>query len=95
MNTVYLASDSVDFDFNGAKRAADALAEAMIGEHACMSWYDRALDREAPAHVSECHDDCDIPGYVDYAGNRGATLMVDVGGGSFVFCYRPLGEFVD
>jgi hypothetical protein len=58
-----------------------------------MSWYDRAENRESPAHVSECHDDCDIPGYIDYAVTRGAQVKVDVNDGAFVFCYRPLGEF--
>jgi hypothetical protein len=36
-----------------------------------------------------------VPGYVDYAQSRGAELMVDVADGTFVFCYRPLGEFAD
>jgi hypothetical protein len=36
-----------------------------------------------------------VPGYVEYAANRGAELMVVFGGGDFVFCYRPLGEFAE
>jgi hypothetical protein len=94
MNRVRIDSPEIAFDFDLAKRAGDRVAEALLGECVCMSWYDRAEDREAPAHVSECHDDsCDVPGYVDYARNRGASLMVEVGGGAFAFCYRPLGEF--
>jgi hypothetical protein len=96
MKTLSLTSDAVPFDFDRAKRAADAVATVVLGECVCMSWYDGVLDREAPAHVSECHDDsCDVPGYVDYARSRGAELMIDVAGGEFVFCYRPLGEFAD
>jgi hypothetical protein len=96
LQTVYLTAEAIPFDFHGAKRAADALARAMLGESTCMSWYNRTLDREAPAHVSECHDDsCDVPGYIDYAVSRGANLVVDVGGGEFVFCYRPLAEFAE
>jgi hypothetical protein len=59
-----------------------------------MSWYDKTEDRESPAHVSECHSDCDIPGYIDYAASRGAQIKVDVNDGAFVFCYRSVGEFV-
>jgi hypothetical protein len=95
VNTLYLTSEAILFDFARAKQAADALAGVWLGEAVCMSWYDRQEDREAPAHVSECHDACDVPGYVDYAQSRGAELMIDVGGGEFVFCYRPLGEFAD
>jgi hypothetical protein len=96
MNTVSLTSDALEFDFERAKRAADAVAAALLGESVCMSWYDRTLDREAPAHVSECQDDsCDVPGYIDYARSRGALLKIEVAGGDFVFCYRPLGEFGD
>ncbi len=43
---------------------------------------------EAPQHVSECHQDSAVPGYVDYALSRGATLRVDVENGRFVFFYR-------
>jgi hypothetical protein len=96
LNTLFLVAESIEFDFDRAKRAADALARALLDECVCMSWYDRLLDREAPAHVGECHgDSCDVPGYVDYARSRGAELAVDVGGGDYVFCYRSLGEFAD
>jgi len=59
----------------------------------CLSWYDRGADRESPAHAGECHDACDIPGYIDYAVNRGAELKVVVDRGAYVFCYRSIGEF--
>jgi hypothetical protein len=91
---MFLEAEAISSDFDRAKKVADALARELLGECACMSWYDRILDREAPAHASECHDDsCDVPGYVEYAESRGAELMIDVGGGNFVFCYRPLADF--
>ena len=61
----------------------------------CLSWYDKAEDRESPGHASECHGTCEIPGYVEYAQNRGAELSVEFGDGDYVFCYRPLGEFAE
>ncbi len=82
-----------DLDFMTAKSLADAAAAAVLEEPICLAWYDRANDRESPAHASECHGDCDMPGYVEYAVTRGAELKVVVGGGTYVFCYRPLGEF--
>jgi hypothetical protein len=82
-----------DLDFATAKSLADAAAAAALDDPVCLSWYDRANDRESPAHASECHGDCDMPGYVEYAVTRGAELKVVVGGGAYIFCYRPLGEF--
>ena len=51
----------------------------------------RSSLRGRPRH----EENCEIPGYVEYAQNRGAELKVEVGDGDFVFCYRPLGEFAD
>ena len=34
-----------------------------------------------------------VPGYVDYAVHRGATLMIDIESGRFVFFYRPVDDF--
>jgi hypothetical protein len=93
MKTIQIKSAEIDWDFTTSKKLADRLAHAFLGDCVCMSWYDKAEDRESPAHVSECHDDCDIPGYIDYAANRGAQVKVDVNDGAFVFCYRPIGEF--
>jgi hypothetical protein len=82
-------------DFSAAKRLADDTAGRELAEPVCLSWFDREADRESPAHASECHGDCEMPGYVEYALTRGAELQVVVGEGAFVFCYRPLGEFSD
>ncbi len=82
-------------DFKGAKTLADKRAAIELSEPICLSWYDRAADRESPAHASECHGDCEMPGYVEYAVTRGAEIEIVVGDGAYVFCYRPLGEFAD
>ena len=86
---------AADLDFLSAKAMADELARRELAEPVCLAWYDRARDRESPAHASECHGDCEMPGYVEYAVTRGAELKVVVGAGAYVFCYRPLGEFAD
>ncbi len=93
LTTVSIQTDGEPFDFVRAKSVSDAVASAVLGESTCLSWYDRKADFESPAHVSECHGTCDVPGYVDYAVNRGAELRTVVGDGDFVYMYRPLGEF--
>lgn len=82
-----------ELDFASAQKLADETAARTLDEPICLSWFDRAADRESPPHAGECHTDCEIPGYVEYAVTRGAELKVVVGGGAYVFCYRPLGEF--
>jgi hypothetical protein len=93
LRIVVVDSDSPSTAFSAAKVLADDTAAMELEEPICLSWYDRAQDRESPAHASECHGDCEMPGYVEYAITRGAELKVVVGDGDFVFCYRPLGEF--
>jgi hypothetical protein len=93
LQTADIATGAPDTDFATAKRLADEAADQALDQPICMSWYDRALDRESPAHANECHGDCEIPGFVEYAVTRGATLKVVIDGGAFVFCYRPIGEF--
>jgi hypothetical protein len=85
--------DPADQGFAAAKRRADAAAESELSDPICLAWVDTVGGRESPAHASECHDDCDIPGAVEYARTRGAELEVDVGGGRYLFCYRSPGEF--
>jgi len=81
-------------DFDAAKRLADGAAAALLGEATCLSWYDAERDYEAPAGASECHQGCPTPGYIDYAANRGAELVVEIDGGRFTFCYLAIDEFV-
>jgi hypothetical protein len=85
-----LDPDPPPADHAQALRLADAAAHQRLGEAMLLSWYDRDRDLEAPRHVSECHRDSAIPGYVDYALSRGATLRVDIGHGRFMFFYRPV-----
>ena len=92
MRSIGLETD-LQLDFKLAKRLADAVADAYLGECICLSWADQAAGQESPSHASECHGSCEIPGYIEYALHRGAELKVVFRSGEFVFCYRPLGEF--
>ena len=74
-------------DYQEAMRLANAEAAAHLGEAMLLSWYDRDRDFESPQHVSECHQDSAIPGYVDYGIHHGANLKVDIEQGRFVFFY--------
>jgi hypothetical protein len=76
-------------DYLEAMQLAQAEAGLSLSDPMLLSWYDRDRDFEAPQHVSECHQDSAVPGYVDYGIHHGATLMVDVENGRFVFFYRP------
>ncbi len=77
-------------DYRAAMALADAEARARLGDFMLLSWYDRDRDFESPQHASECHLDSAIPGYVDYGVSHGATLMVDIEDGRFVFFYLPV-----
>lgn len=76
-------------DYHAAMQLANTEAAARLAEPMLLSWYDRDRNFEAPQHVSECHQAGAVPGYVDYALHRGATLKIDFGNGRFVFFYRP------
>ncbi len=95
MQHIEVDSGSHDLDRFTARSLADEIAEDHVQDALLLAWYDRDQDFESPAHASECHDACDVPGYIEYAENRGASLRVNVDGGRFVFCYRPLGEFAN
>jgi hypothetical protein len=75
-------------DYRQAMQIARQEAGARLEAPMLLSWYDRDRDFEAPQHVSECHQASATPGYVDYALNHGASLMIDLEGGRFVFFYR-------
>lgn len=77
-------------DYLDAMRQANDEASRRLGEHMLLSWYDRDLDFESPQHSSECHQASAVPGYVDYGLSHGATLMVDIEDGRFVFFYLPV-----
>ena len=77
-------------DYLAAMRLAETEARARLGECMLLSWYDGDRDFESPQHSSECHQDSATPGYVDYGIHHGATLMVDIEDGRFVFFYLPL-----
>ena len=77
-------------DYRAAMKLADAEADTRLGSHMLLSWYDRDRDFESPQHSSECHSAGAMPGYVVYGLHHGATLMVDIEEGRFVFFYLPL-----
>jgi hypothetical protein len=77
-------------DYLEAMQLANEEATHRLGEHMLLSWYDRDRNFESPQHASECHAASAVPGYVDYGINHGATLMVDIEEGRFVFFYFPL-----
>ena len=87
---VKLAPEPSPAEYLAATRIANAEASARLGEHMLLSWYDRDRDFESPQHASECHQGGAVPGYVDYGLNHGATLMVDIEDGRFVFFYFPV-----
>ncbi len=92
MKTLRLDTPDLELSFDAAMKAATALAESLLDGAMLLSWYDRDRHLEAPGHVSECHEGCPTPGYLDYAANRGGALTVDFQGGRFVFCFRALEE---
>lgn len=77
-------------DYRAAMQLAERAAGARLGEAMLLSWYDRDRDFESPQHASECHQDSAVPGYVDYGVHHGATLMIDIEQGRFVFFYLPV-----
>lgn len=76
-------------NFDAAKSFADAEAERRLESAMLLSWYDKDRDFESPQHAGECHEDSDIPGYVDFGINHGAELKIDIENGRFVFYYLP------
>lgn len=87
---VQLQPEPSPADYRVAMQLANAEAGARLGEYMLLSWYDRDRDFESPQHASECHLDSATPGYVDYGVHHGATLMVDIEAGRFVFFYMPV-----
>lgn len=93
MKTLRLDPADLALNFDACHRLANIVADHLLGGAMLLSFYDRERNLESPAGVSECHQGCPIPGWQEYAETRGGELMVDFGGGRFVFCFRPLGEF--
>ena len=79
-------------DYLQAMNIANSEADQRLGENQYMllSWYDRDRDFESPQGASECHAFSAIPGYVDYALYRDASLKIDFYNGRFVFFYLPI-----
>ncbi len=81
-------------NLDSARRLADEEAARRLGPIACLAWFDGNTGRESPTHASECHGDCETPGWMEYALTRGASLAVELRPGPYVFCYRSVAEFL-
>lgn len=91
MKTLHLDAAELGLDFEASRKLAQTIADSLLAENMLLSWYDRDRNLESPGHVSECHQNCPVPGWWDYAANRGGTLAMDFSRGRFVFCFMPLG----
>lgn len=85
--TVSLHPSPPPSDIVAARDHADREAARQPEEFMLLSCYDRDRNFETPQHVSECSNESAIPGYVEYALSRGATLRVNVDEGRFIFFY--------
>lgn len=74
-------------DYRAAMGLARHEAGQRLGDPMLLSWFDRDRDFESPQHASECHQGGAVPGYVDDGIHHGATLVVDIEQGRFVFFY--------
>lgn len=74
-------------DYIEALELASSEVRTYYDDAMLIAWYDRDRDFESPQHVSECHVDTAIPGYIDYALYHGATLKLDIENGRFIFFY--------
>lgn len=90
MKTLHIDATELGLDFDASLKLAQAIAGNLLEEAMLLAWYDRDRNLESPGHVSECHENCPIPGWWDYAANRGATLAINFSQGRFVFCFMPL-----
>lgn len=85
--TVEIAPSGGVTDQRAAMALADTIAKDRLADYMLLSWYDRDSDFESPQHVDECHKNSTVPGYVDYALYRNASLKVDIEQGRFVIFY--------
>lgn len=90
MKTLHIDATELGLDFDASLNLAKTIADNLLEETMLLSWYDRERNLESPAHVSECHENCPVPGWWDYAANRGGTLAVNFSQGRFIFCFLPL-----
>jgi hypothetical protein len=82
MKTLHLDADELALNFDQCLKLANAAAGHLLekqGGAMLLSFWDNDRGLESPHGVSECHFQCPIPGWQDYAANRGGALMVNFG----------------
>lgn len=93
MKTLHMDASALALTFDQCLKLANAAADHLLAKRGgamLLSFWDEERKLESPSGTSECHVGCSIPGWQDYAANRGGALMVNFQQGRFVFCYRPL-----
>ncbi len=90
LKQVSLTPETKVKDFAEAQQLADEVAAKELQDFMLLSFYDRDKDYESPRNASDCHENSPIPGYVDYALYRNASLRVDIEDGRFVFFYLEI-----
>jgi len=90
LKQVELSSEDGIKDFQQAQTLANQIADSELEDYMLLSFYDRDKDYESPRNASDCHENSPIPGYVDYALYRDASLRVVIEEGRFVFFYLEI-----
>ncbi len=90
LKQVNLAPEIPVKDFAEAQQLANDVAEKELQDSMLLSFYNKDSNIESPRNASDCHENSPIPGYVDYALYRDASLRVDIEDGRFVFFYLEI-----
>lgn len=77
-------------DHHEATELAHHMAMQHIGEVVMLSWHDRHWNCETPLDGGEHHPAGPLAGYVDYGVSYGASLVVVIEAGRFVFYFTRL-----
>lgn len=89
MQVLKVSSEGPKLKFKDAQGLAHAMAGELYSEPICLAFYDGERDFRSPQNV-ECHDCCDLPGYAEYAINRGASLRIIFDDGESEFYFREV-----
>lgn len=87
VEVVKLLPEQAVTDYHAAMQLADTEAWQRLGAYMLLACYDRTGILRLPNIPASA-----TPGYVDYGLSHGASLMVDIEDGRFVFFYLSPGE---